>query len=204
MARRTSSGTEVLLGLLTISPMSGYDLGQLIQNSIRHFWNESYGQIYPNLRQLAAGGFITGKTEKQKRKPDRQVYSITKKGRERLAHWLQLAPQPEVPRNELLLKIFFGAQASPSTIKAYVEHMLESERAVLQGFSHIEREIAANPQYPDMPYWQIVLRYGQIELEAHLRWVEETLATLHKLEKDQLRPTTPIPAPKKDKRHAVK
>jgi PadR family transcriptional regulator, regulatory protein AphA len=66
MARRTSSSMEVLLGLLTIAPMSGYDLGQLIRDSIHHFWNESFGQIYPNLKQLAAGGFITGKIEKQK------------------------------------------------------------------------------------------------------------------------------------------
>ena len=47
---------EVLLGLLTIEPMSGYDLGQTIRASVGHFWNESYGQIYPNLKKLAAAG----------------------------------------------------------------------------------------------------------------------------------------------------
>ena len=55
---------EVLLGLLTIAPMSGYDLGQLIQDSIHYFWRESYGQIYPSLKQLSAEGFVTGKSEK--------------------------------------------------------------------------------------------------------------------------------------------
>ena len=33
--------------------MSGYDLGQSIRASIGFFWNESYGQIYPNLKNLA-------------------------------------------------------------------------------------------------------------------------------------------------------
>jgi PadR family transcriptional regulator AphA len=33
--------------------MSGYDLGQTIRESIGHFWNESYGQIYPNLRETS-------------------------------------------------------------------------------------------------------------------------------------------------------
>jgi len=112
MARRSSSGSEVLLGLLTIEPMSGYDLGQTIRVSIGHFWNESYGQIYPNLKRLAAEGLVTAKAERQKGKPDRHIYSITPKGRERLAQWLAVAPQPEVPRNELLLKLFFGSRLS--------------------------------------------------------------------------------------------
>src|ERR1700691_4128902 len=110
MARRSSSSSEVLLGLLTIEPMSGYDLGQMIRVSIGHFWNESYGQIYPNLKKLEAQELVTAKTERQKGKPDRNIYSITPKGRERVALWLALPPQPEVPRNEMLLKLFFGSQ----------------------------------------------------------------------------------------------
>jgi DNA-binding PadR family transcriptional regulator len=191
---------EVLLGLLTIAPMSGYDLGQLVRESIHHFWNESYGQIYPNLKQLAAGGFIAGKIEKQKGKPDRQIYSITKKGRERLMRWLEVEPQPEISRNELLLKIFFGAQAGPETLLRYVERMLENERAALQRFSFIEREIAKNTQYPDAPYWQIALRFGQIEVESHVRWAEETLASLHKLGGTNQNPS----ATRKERPHAAK
>ncbi len=61
MARRSSSSSEVLLGLLTIEPMSGYDLGQLIRISVGHFWRESYGQIYPNLKKLASDGLVTAK-----------------------------------------------------------------------------------------------------------------------------------------------
>jgi DNA-binding PadR family transcriptional regulator len=191
---------EVLLGLLTIEPMSGYDLGQMIRESIHHFWNESYGQIYPNLKMLAAGGFVTRKTQKQKGKPDRNIYSITKKGRERLQCWLQVEPQPEVPRNELLLKLFFGANASPQTIKGYVERMAARERGVLERFAVIEREIAKNAVYPGAPYWQIALRFGQIELEAHMRWAEETLAALHKLDKGADR----VSGSRKDKGHAGK
>jgi len=200
MAKRISSGMEVLLGLLTIESMSGYDLGQLVRESIHHFWNESYGQIYPNLKRLSAGGFITGKIEKQKGKPDRQIYSITKKGHERLMRWLEVEPQPEIPRNELLLKIFFGAQAGPETLLRYVERMLENERAALQRFSFIEREIAKNTQYPDAPYWQIALRFGQIEVESHVRWAEETLASLHKLGGTNQNPS----ATRKERPHAAK
>src|ERR1035441_4045685 len=107
MAKRSSSSMEVLLGLLTIEPMSGYDLGHVIRDSVGHFWNESYGQIYPNLKRLAAAGLVTAQTERQKGKPERRVYSITKKGWKRLAAWLEVAPQPEIPRNELLPQLVF-------------------------------------------------------------------------------------------------
>ena len=122
---------EVLLGLLAIESMSGYDLGQMIRGSVRHFWNESYGQIYPNLKELARGGFVRCKTERQRGKPDRRVYSITEKGRERLREWLAVPPQPEIPRNELLLKLFFGQQVDAEILIGYVEHTVEEHRAVL-------------------------------------------------------------------------
>jgi len=173
---------EALLGLLTVEPMSGYDLGQAIRSSIGHFWNESYGQIYPNLKKLAAGGFVTAKAERQKGKPDRQVYSITPKGRKRLVNWLAIEPQPEIPRNELLLKLFFGVQASPNTLIGYVKSMDKREAAVLEELKRLEREeIAQLARYPDAPYWKMAARFGQLELEAHLRWAKETLAALRRI-----------------------
>jgi PadR family transcriptional regulator, regulatory protein AphA len=177
---------EVLLGLLTIAPMSGYDLGLTIRGSVGHFWNESYGQIYPNLKRLMVEGLVTSKTERQKGKPDRHVYSITGKGREHLAAWLAVEPQPEIPRNELLLKLFFGAQVPVEILIGYVERMAETERTLLLKFTRAgEEEIAANQQYPDAPYWKMAARFGQLELEAHLRWAEETLVELDKIARKQ-------------------
>jgi len=182
MAKRTSSTGQVLLGLLTVEPMSGYDLGQSIRASIGHFWNESYGQIYPRLKRLAADGLVTARTERQRGKPDRQVYSITKKGREHLCAWLTVEPQPEIPRNELLLKLFFGAQAPGEALIGYVARMAKREGALLERFRRIEHEeIARLSRYPDAPYWRMAARFGQLELEAHVRWAEETLAELGQL-----------------------
>jgi DNA-binding PadR family transcriptional regulator len=171
---------EVLLGILAIQAMSGYDLGQNIRASVGHIWNESYGQIYPNLKKLAADGFVTSKTEKQKGKPDRHIYSITEKGRERLIKWLAVQPQPEVPRNEFLLKLFFGEQIPTEILISWVERMVESESSVLRELTRVEREeIAQNQHYPGAPYWKMAARFGQMELKAHLKWAEETLAELH-------------------------
>jgi DNA-binding PadR family transcriptional regulator len=192
---------KVLLGLLTVEPMSGYDLGQAIRSSVGFFWHESYGQIYPNLKTLAAEGLVTAKSERQKGKPERHIYSITKKGREQLAAWLAVEPQAEIPRNELLLKLFFGAQVSPDISMAHVERMVMRERAFLHQFKQlVGDEIAKNQHYPDAPYWQMAARFGQLEVEAHLRWGEETLDELRKIAKRQRK----ISEKEKEKSHAGK
>src|SRR5580700_9952877 len=90
---------SALLGLLSLGPMSGYDIRQLIQQSIGHFWSESYGQIYPGLKRLEAVGLVAKKTERKHGSPDRYVYSLTADGRDRLREWLKLPVAEEVPRN---------------------------------------------------------------------------------------------------------
>jgi DNA-binding PadR family transcriptional regulator len=180
--------------------MSGYDIGLSIRASVGYFWNESYGQIYPNLKKLEAGGFASAKTERQKGKPDRRIYSITKTGRERLAKWLAVPPQPEVPRNELLLKLFFAAQVGPGIPIGYLERMAESERATLDQIKRAHEEIGKNKQYPDAPYWKMAARFGELELEAHLRWAAETVAELKKMASKQ----RSAAEGHKEKRHAGK
>lgn len=191
----------MLLGLLAIEPMSGYDLGRTIRQSVGHFWNESYGQIYPNLKKLTSQGLVTCKTERQKGKPDRRIYSITEKGRERLAKWLAVPPQPEIPRNELLLKLFFGAQVPTQTLIAYVQQVAIQHRPMLKLLEKTEREeIDKNQHYPDAPYWRMAAHFGQMEMRAHLQWAKETLAELNKLaEKGQKKAV-----PRQVKKHAVK
>ena len=138
MARRISSSSKALLGLLTIEPMSGYDLGQNVRASVGHIWSESYGQIYPNLKRLAAAGLVSSKTEKHKSKPDRQIYSITPKGRAHLVEWLCTPPQPEIPRNEMLLKLLFGSQVTVSILIGSVERMVLEQRTLPENFNRTE------------------------------------------------------------------
>ena len=192
---------EVLLGMLAIESMSGYDLGLNIRASVGHFWNESYGQIYPNLKKLAVGGFVSCKTERQKGKPDRRIYSITEKGRERLTGWLADPPQPEVPRNEMLLKLFFGEHVPAPILIGYVEHMAEECRLGLDLLERAEREeIDKNRHYPGAPYWKMAAHFGQMEMRAHLLWAQETLVELNKLARKQRSHLDP----REDKRHAGK
>lgn len=177
---------NALLGLLSLRPMSGYDIRQLISQSIGHFWSESYGQIYPGLKRLAAAGLVMKKTERKKGSPDRNVYSLTAEGRERLREWLKLPVAEEVPRNELLLKLFFGAHVPLSVSREHVQVYLEVHRKKIQVYGAIAKTLRKKEAHdPQLRFCLMTLSMGRHRSAAMVKWCRETLAELDRMERRQ-------------------
>ena len=93
MARKTQ---YVILGLLTEQPLSGYDIKKIIDFRFKFFWNESYGQIYPELKQLIEKGYIQTLSNETDR--GKQLYQITELGLDHLKKWLEVKPDTETMR----------------------------------------------------------------------------------------------------------
>lgn len=111
---REKTTPYVLLGALAAQgPMTGYDLRQWVSTAIGHFWSESFGQIYPELKRLAEDGLVSPSDGVEGRKPHR----ITPSGRAALGAWLERQPQPETARSELLLKLYFGRYLGTQTAR---------------------------------------------------------------------------------------
>src|SRR5215470_7305675 len=107
MAKENKS-RYALLGMLGIRPGSGYDIKKFMEQSTSNFWNESYGQIYPLLKQLSEEGLATSHAEKQEGKPERKIYTLTEEGKDELVNWLGTTVEETPERIEILLKLFFG------------------------------------------------------------------------------------------------
>ena len=180
---RESTSRFAILGVLSLGAMSGYDVKKLIERSIAHFWNESYGQIYPVLNRLADDGLAERHREKQRGKPDRHVYSLTKKGREELARWLAVPARHEPFRSELLLKLFLGDAGRVTVSIAQIEHYEAAQRRLLESYVAIERrlrqEMAGHSQ---LPFSLVTLHYGQHRCRAMLAWCAESIRSLKRLE----------------------
>ena len=173
-----------VLGMLSICPMSGYDIKKRVEESISNFWSESYGQIYPILKKLVNEKSVTKTVERQSGKPDRHVYALTERGRKELHRWLAEGAVPKVERNEFLLKLFFGEEISPIINIKHVEKYREIQLHLLEKYEVIKQEIE-NKHAGDsnLPYWLMTLRYGQHVSQALLLWCDETLVTLNKIRK---------------------
>jgi PadR family transcriptional regulator, regulatory protein AphA len=179
---RTNTSRHAILGVLSLCPMSGYDVKKLIERSIAHFWNESYGQIYPILNRLAAEGLAERRREKQRGKPDRYVYSLTARGRQELERWLAVPARQEPARSELLLKLFLGSAGPVADSVAQIEHFQARQREVLATYEDIERQLRKEmADHPQLPFSLLTLHYGQHRCRAMLEWCAESLRTLARL-----------------------
>jgi DNA-binding PadR family transcriptional regulator len=162
--------------------MSGYDIKKFIEQTINYFWRESFGQIYPALKQLASEGLVSAEEEASTDGPNRIVYSITQAGRRDLQAWLREPHESEVPRVELLLKLFFGPQVSPDV---NLEHIARERDQVAESLATLE-EIAAWLQRErgstlGFPYYMLTVRQGILSYEAKLAWCDEAERTIRAL-----------------------
>lgn len=174
----------VILGMLSIVPKgSGYEIHKAIEDNFGSFWGESYGQIYPSLKRLAAEGLIEACKPASAPKKRRQEYALTDAGRTCLREWLALPFQNDPPRNEFLLKLFFGREAAPGVALAHVRELQERNRrtlTTLEGIESMARETQS--QNPNKPYWMLTLGLGLAMTRAALDWGESALEQLTAVE----------------------
>jgi DNA-binding PadR family transcriptional regulator len=183
---KNSRTAYVLLGGLSIqSNLSGYELHQAIQENFGSFWGESYGQIYPTLKRLVAEGLIEASGSATAGKKRRQTYALTAAGRVCLREWLAQPFQNDPPRNEFMLKLFFGRQAAPGVALAHVRELERRNRqmlATLEGIDKMAR--ASGSRDPNLPYWMLTLGLGLALTRAAIAWGESALAELAAMEVD--------------------
>jgi hypothetical protein len=113
----------------------------------------------------------------------RQEYALTDAGRHCLREWLALPFQNDPPRNEFMLKMFFGREAAPGVALA---HVRELQRRNLRMMATLEGiESAASQQQsknPHLPYWMLTLSLGMAMTRAALEWGESALTQLAAME----------------------
>ncbi len=177
---KTSPKTRyALLGLLTLGPASGYDLKRLIEASLRNFWNESYGQIYPVLKELAAAGLATSRPDATQGRRARKVYTLTAAGRAALHAWLAEPVEPQPARLEILLKLFFGRHAGPAVNRRHLEQFRARNLAGMAQMDGIQAELQREyPRHLDLPYWLLTIDYGRRLDRAAVEWCDAALASL--------------------------
>jgi DNA-binding PadR family transcriptional regulator len=181
MAKENKS-RYAILGMLSTEPMSGYAIKKAIESSVANFWNESYGQIYPILKQLADEGLTTSRTEKQEGKPERYVYTLTNKGREELLRWLTEPVEHAVERNELLLKLFFGHEVPVTISIEHVRRFRALMGELLQKYANIMTYLSEDcPAVPEIQYSRITVSYGLHRTRALLEWCDETIELLQQM-----------------------
>jgi DNA-binding PadR family transcriptional regulator len=165
----TLTATEcAVLGLLTKGARSGYDLAKKAEQSVGYVWSPARSQIYAVLPRLVRAGLATSRKVAQSGRPDKQVYRITRNGRDAVREWLASSEDRD---DTFLLRVFFGDLMPKEALTALIERRRQLARERLAEYREIEK------RGPD-PHPYLTLRWGFAYERSLIRWADEVLREL--------------------------
>ena len=167
-------GQDVILGVLMKKPMSGYDIKQYIEIHFPFFFVASYGTIYPTLNKMEKDGYITKELQIQEGKPNKNVYSITEKGKEAFYMYLDSPVEPISIRFDFIMRMHFGHHAKSEKVLHWIEEEMQRTRLAIAGMEECyERE------KPHITFTRgICFRIGLSHHINHLATLEKALQEL--------------------------
>lgn len=161
-----------LLGLLAERSKYGYEIKREFEGALGNVWSVSYGQLYPTLRRLSEVGWLTKKTEPGKKAAEKNIYSITEKGRRKLDEWL-LKPVRSSYRvkDEFTLRFLFFSKLAPASVRDYLRGYQKKTQEQRDSF---RKTLELLPRGADF-YLQGIIRKGIAHLAAEDRWLQEII-----------------------------
>ncbi|MGW7080233.1 PadR family transcriptional regulator [Streptomyces sp. NPDC054866] len=175
----------ILVSLLE-KPGSGYELARRFERSIGYFWTATHQQIYRVLKRMESDGWIDVRDVPQQARPDKKEYSVAALGRSALSQWLHEPIEPESVRHELAVKIRGAAFDDPVALIHEVERHRQAHTDRLARYLAGELRDFTGPDAPCVPdagqeLQHVVLRGGIAYERMTLAWLDDVLATLHRL-----------------------
>ncbi len=161
-----------LLGLIGMSPMTGYDVHKVfVTTPLAHF-SSSPGAIYPALRRLAHIGLLEARLDTAREARPRRVYSLTASGENALEAWLH---QP-VTREELIrgagAPILRFSLAGDRLSRAEVLDYLESYKKVVAAYIKELYGYTEPSASSGNLYGRLALHHGIRSYESELEWTK--------------------------------
>lgn len=107
-----------LLALLSVEPMTGYDLYKHFESSVGYVWHAPDSQIYPELRRMEADGLLEGEDVRWGQRGQKRQYHITDAGREAFRAWMNSPMDYPRERDPVHLRAAYLEWAEPSAARA--------------------------------------------------------------------------------------
>jgi DNA-binding PadR family transcriptional regulator len=171
----------VILGLLKEENLTGYEIKKCIDRRMRFFWQESYGQIYPELNILVKEGLISEveARDKETSKREKIKYEISEKGIAALKSWMESENDKDTVRSELLLKCFLATDDNRAELEKHLNnyYMQCAEQVLL--FETFHEQLSKDIElHGNHKYILEVLSLGIKQQELYSAWSKQLLKKL--------------------------
>jgi len=166
---------HAILGFLSSSSLSGYDLKKAFDQSVKHFWPANQSQIYRTLAGLKDDGLVEQEVIEREERLDMKVYHVTEAGREELHKWLSTPLPPQDDREAFLIQIYFGGRLYDDELTALLQREIrrfEERLAIYTSMYAKYQEKIKSRDNPRSFFMNVLtLEYGILNARSSLEWL---------------------------------
>ncbi len=172
-----------ILGILTINPMTGYDIKKYLDTEGRFGRKRApLSQIYNTLKRMVDNGWVTFEEEVREGKPDIKIYHNTEVGQETLLDYLHspIEPSFRYRESDIFYRIMFAFLVESQVIIAQIQAELDFRKEQIAKFRPRDRTIhSENLSEDQLAYTQEIYEmlhsFGARGIDDYVRSLEETL-----------------------------
>jgi DNA-binding PadR family transcriptional regulator len=177
---RVNNSYYAILGIISVGPMSGYQIKAWVDKGVGYFWDIDYKQIYPTLKKLVVSGLVTFEVVKSSNIPESKVYRLTDSGMKELQAWLTKPIQEgKQSTPELMLKLFFGHLIPVETSIEHLESFKASKTAILQSLDQISEVLNAETEKDAFWHYRMTtVNRGKLLNKSDVDWCNQTIEYL--------------------------
>jgi DNA-binding PadR family transcriptional regulator len=183
---------HALLGMLSIGPMTGYDLLDHFDRSAGLVWSASQAQIYPELRAMEHDGLLTAEIAPRGKHGRKRIYSVTPRGLAELKRWVGEPIVDRPSKDATRLKVSYLDTGEPDEARAlFAAHiayhterlrLAEERLSVLRAGRMRRQSIGDAQERAAMHAYRSLVLEGQIEsAKMEIAWGRRGLAIVARL-----------------------
>jgi len=165
----------LVLGLLKLENMHGYQLSDLIDKRLKYVTDLKKPTLYHLLAKLEAAGEVTKSVSREGNRPERHTYHLTRAGEAHFAELLRqnLQDAPAMYFNDDIGLLFLN-ELPVAEVRGYLEQKrarVDERLAVLA--TALAQHEANTPAF-------YTLRHHELHLQTERAWLDELLGQLKK------------------------
>ncbi|EAR10717.1 PadR family transcriptional regulator [Reinekea blandensis] len=168
---------KIILGLLSFSELSLYDLRKAMEQSTAFFYNASTGSIHPALKKLEKNGWVTVRTVSQGKR-EKKLYARTEAGAQTFQAWISEPLKLSTIKDEAILRLFFlghQPQDVSTQLQDYIEELTRQASVMANLQTRLEQETVPEAWQHQAWFQLRTLKFGLDYTRFCIGWMQETL-----------------------------
>lgn len=119
------STKHIIMSMLEIAPMTGYEIAQNLSTSVVPFWSATASQIYNALKSMKESDLVDTENSIRGEKMNVEQYTLTSKGRKELDDWILEDVQYIPIREPFLLWSSYMEKCTLEKALEIIDHHIE-------------------------------------------------------------------------------